>query len=130
MNADELEVKVRDSYMAWNRHDAAGCVEMLAPDCILCDNGRPVLGREAIRALMQAYFDASRDLALQLLSLYVAGDTVLTEWRAAGVRSQLPPGFPAGGQGNETNGTGVDEFGVDGQVHRSALYLGNRQTAA
>lgn len=122
MNIDELEAKVRDSYKAWNRHDAAGCVAMLAPDCLLCDNGRPVSGREAIRARMQAYFDASPDLALQLLSLYVASDTVLTEWRAAGVCSQIPTGFSAGGPTNETTGTGVDEFGLDGQVHRSALY--------
>lgn len=122
MNAHELEAMVRDRYKAWNRHDAAGCVHLLAPNCILSDNGRPVSGRAAIRALMQAYFDASPNLALHLLSLYVASDTVLTEWRAEGVRSRTMTGLPAGGLRNETTGTCVDEFGVDGQVHRSALY--------
>jgi steroid delta-isomerase-like uncharacterized protein len=122
MDHRELEIKARDNFDALNRHDAAGCVRMLAPDCILSDNGRPVSGREAIQALMQGYFNALPDLTLELLSLYVAGDTVLTEWRSTATGNAAPSGIPGGGNGNEMTGTGVEEFGPDGLVHRSTLY--------
>lgn len=123
MDRRELEAKVRETFKAWNRHDAAGCVEMLAPDCVLCDNGQPVQGREAIRARMQAYFKAFPDLALELLSLYVAGDTVLTEWRSAGAAGDRQrSGIPRTGRSTDTTGTGVEEFAADGLVHKSTLY--------
>jgi steroid delta-isomerase-like uncharacterized protein len=122
MDRRELATKVRDNFEALNRHDAAGCVQMLAPDCVLSDNGRPVSGREAIQALMQGYFNALPNLTLELLSLYVAGDTVLTEWRTADTRNGELGGIPARGTGNEPTGTGVEEFGPDGLVHRSTLY--------
>ncbi len=122
MTRDEMEAKVRDTYDAWNLHDAAGVVEMCAPDCVLYDNAREIRGRDGIQTMAQDYLDAFPDLHIELISLYVDGNTVLQEWRTTGTHSGELMGIPATGRRAETIGAGVDRFGEDGLVDRSAVY--------
>lgn len=122
MNDQVLASHVESHFAAWNRHDAAASVEMLANDCVFSDNGRYVLGRDAILARTCMYLDRFPDLRLHLLSLYVASNTVLTEWRIDTCRQAELTGTPTPSGNERATGTRVDEFGEDGLVHRSTLY--------
>lgn len=122
MDDQVLARRVESHFAAWNRHDAVGSVEMLAHDCVFSDNGRNVLGRDAILARTRGYLDSFPDLRLHLVSLYVASNTVLTEWRIDTCRQSELTGIPAPSGNERATGTRVDEFGEDGLVHRSTLY--------
>ncbi len=121
MTRDEMEAKVRDNLEAWNRQDAAGTVEMIAPDCVYVDNNTEIRGRDAMQAAAQAYFDAFPDLHLELDRMYVDGDAVVQEWRSSGTHDGELMGIAATGRRTEVRGMGIDEFGADGLVHRSVL---------
>jgi steroid delta-isomerase-like uncharacterized protein len=117
-----LEDQVRAHFGAWNRHDAAASVAMLAPDCVFCDNGRKLYGREAVLAATRRYFDKFPDLQLELISLYIASHAVLTEWRVHTSWSAELTGVPAPHRTAYATGSRVDEFNDDGQVRRCTLY--------
>jgi steroid delta-isomerase-like uncharacterized protein len=119
---DEIEAKVRETYDAWNRHDAAGVAQTYALDCVLRDNARETSGRDGIKGLAEDYLDAFPDLHIELVSLYVDGNTALQEWRTTGTHEGALLGIPATGRRSETIGAGVDVFGDDGLISRSALY--------
>jgi steroid delta-isomerase-like uncharacterized protein len=121
MIREELEGKVRDNLEAWNRQDAAGTVEIVAPDCVYIDNNVEMRGREAMQAAAQAYFDAFPDLHLELDRLYVDGNTVIAEWRSSGTHEGELMGIPATGARAEARGVLIDEFGDDGLLHRGVL---------
>ena len=111
-----MEREIRENLAAWNRHDAAGTVAMCAGDCVLQVNGQRVEGPEAMQAIAQGYFDAFPNIRLEFTALWVDGDTVLEEWRSSGTNAQT-------GQRTEVMGLGLDQFGTDGKVHRSAVYF-------
>jgi steroid delta-isomerase-like uncharacterized protein len=127
MDDRALERQVRAHFAAWNRHDAAASVEMLAPDCVFSDNGRKLLGREAVLAATHRYFDKYPDLRLELLSLYVASNAVLTECRLHTSRPEELTGIPAQRGGEHATGSRVDEFNEAGLVRRSTLYWDTTQ---
>jgi steroid delta-isomerase-like uncharacterized protein len=127
MDERELARRVEALFAAWNRHDAVGSVEMLATDCVFSDNGRTVLGRDAILARTRTYLTRFPDLRLELLSLYVASNTVLTEWRIDTCRAAELLGIPASRGNERATGTRVDEFGEDGLIDRSTLYSNTDQ---
>src|SRR3954469_14007924 len=122
MTREELEAKVRENFDAWNRHDAAGAVGMIAPDCAGYDNNREMHGRDEMQAAAQAYFDAISDLHLEVVSILVDGNTVVTEWRSSGTHDGDLMGIPPTGKHTEASGLGIGEFGDDGLVHKSMLY--------
>jgi steroid delta-isomerase-like uncharacterized protein len=122
MNREELEQKVRENYDAWNRHDAAGTVEIIAEDCVSYDNNTEMHGKDAMQAAAEAYFGAFPDLHLDIVSVFVDGNTVLTEWRSRGTHNGDLMGIPATGRSTEARGISLDEFGEDGLVHHSCLY--------
>lgn len=117
-----MEAKVRESYEGWNRHDAAGAAAHLHPDCVGHDNSREWRGRGQAQAAAQAFFDAFSDLHIELVSLYVDGNTVFQEWRFCGTHDGELMGIPATGRRAEGIGATVNEFGPDGLVRRSATY--------
>lgn len=121
MTREEMEAKVRETFEAWNRQDAAGTVEMIAPDCVYLDNDLEIRGRDAIQAAAQAYFDAFPDLHLELDRIYVDGNAVVQEWHSSGTHDGELMGIPATGLRTEVQGMRIDEFGPDGLVHRSVL---------
>jgi steroid delta-isomerase-like uncharacterized protein len=114
--------QVRAHFAAWNRQDADGSVAMLAPDCVFSDNGRRLVGREAILAATRRYFDSYPDLRLELISLYVASNAVLTEWWVHTSRQDELTRIPASCIRTHPTGSRVDEFNEDGYVRRSTLY--------
>jgi steroid delta-isomerase-like uncharacterized protein len=122
MDDRALERQVRAHFAAWNRHDAAASVAVLAPDCVFSDNGRKLHGRDAVLAATRQYFDRYPDLRLELISLYVASNAVLTEWRVHTSRPEELPGIPAKGGHAYPTGSRVDEFNEDRLVRRSTLY--------
>jgi hypothetical protein len=69
-----------------------------------------------MQAVAQGYFDAFPDFRLEFTSVWVDGDTALEEWRSSGTNADT-------GQRTEVMGFGVDQFGEDGKVHRSAVYF-------
>src|SRR3954454_340400 len=101
MTRDEMEAAVREGYEAWNNHDAAGTVWLCAPDCDRRDNNREMHGIEEMKAAAQAYFDAFPDLHLDVVSLYVDGNTVIQEWRSSGTHEGELMGIPATGRHTE-----------------------------
>jgi uncharacterized protein (TIGR02246 family) len=113
---DEIEREIRENLAAWNRHDAAGTVAMCAEDCVLQINGQPIEGRKAMQAVAEGYFDAFVDFRLEYTSVWIEGDTALEEWRSSGTNAET-------GQRTELMGFGLDQFGKDGKVHRSAVYF-------
>jgi ketosteroid isomerase-like protein len=113
---DEIEREICANLAAWNRHDAAGTVAMCAYDCVLQINGQSVGDREAMQAVAQGYFDAFPDFRLEFTSVWIDGDTALEEWRSSGTNADT-------GQRTEVMGLGLDQFGEDGKVHRSAVYF-------
>jgi steroid delta-isomerase-like uncharacterized protein len=122
MTREEMEGAVRQGYEAWNHHAAAGTVAMCAPDCVFMDNFHEMHGIEEMKAGAEEYFEAFPDLRIELVSLYVDGNTVIQEWRSSGTHSGQLMGIPATGRHTEAAGAGIDEFGDDGLVHRSRLY--------
>ena len=122
MTREEMEAKVRSGFDAWNRHDAAGAMEDIAPDCVGYDNNREMNGRDAMQAAAQAYFDAISDLHLEVDAIYVDGNIAVTEWRSSGTHDGNLMGIPPTGRHTEAAGCGIDEFGDDGLIHRSKLY--------
>jgi steroid delta-isomerase-like uncharacterized protein len=123
---DDLEAQVRAHFAAWNRHDAEASVAMLAPDCVFSDNGRRLVGRDAVLAATRRYFGRYPDLRLELISLYVASNAVLTEWRTHTSRREELTGIPAPRSRPHPTGSRVDEFNEGGFVRRSTLYWDTR----
>jgi predicted ester cyclase len=96
---------------------------MLAPDRVFSDNGLRLFGRDAVLAATRRYFHRYPDLRLDLISLYVASNAVLTEWRVQTSRHEELTGIPAARSRAHPTGSRVDEFNDDGLVRRSPLYL-------
>src|SRR3954454_3276454 len=122
MTREEMEAKVRAGYDAWNRHDAAGTVADIADDCVAYDNANQMNGPGEMQAAAQTYFDAFSDLRLDVVSLWIDGDAVVTEWRSSGTHDGELLGIPATGRPTEGHGMGVDQFGDDGLIHHSCIY--------
>jgi ketosteroid isomerase-like protein len=111
-----MEREIQENLAAWNRHDAAATVAMCADDCVLHVNGQPVQGRDAMQAVAQGYFDTFPDLRMEFTSVWIDGRTALEEWQVVGTNAQT-------GERTEVMGLGLDQFGEDGKVHRSAVYF-------
>jgi ketosteroid isomerase-like protein len=116
MTREEIERQILENLEAWNRHDAAGTVAMCTEDCVLQVNNQRVQGRDVMRAIAQGYFDTFPDFRLEFTSIWIDGRTAIEEWRSSGTHAET------GGQ-IEIMGLGLDQFGEDGQVHRSAVYF-------
>ena len=116
MTRDEMEREIRENLAAWNRHDADGTVTMCAEDCVLQTNNQRVRGRDVMRSIAQGQFDVFPDFRLEFTSVWIDGNTVLEEWHSWGTNAQS-------GERTEMMGFGLDQFGEDGKVHRSAIYF-------
>jgi steroid delta-isomerase-like uncharacterized protein len=117
-----LAAHVRAHFAAWNRQDANGSVAILANGCVFSDNDRRLVGREVILGATRQYFNRYPDLRLEVISLYVASNAVLTEWRVHTSRQQELTGIPAPCIRTHPTGSRVDEFNEDGYVRPSTLY--------
>jgi hypothetical protein len=73
-------------------------------------------------AATERYFDRYPDLRLDLISLYVASNAVLTEWAVHTNRPEELTGMPTPRNRAHPTGSRVDEFTEDGLVRRSTLY--------
>jgi hypothetical protein len=56
------------------------------------------------------------DFRLEFTSIWSDGDTVIEEWRSSGTHAET-------GRKVETMGLGLDQFGEDRLVHRSAVFF-------
>ncbi len=87
---------------AWNAHDTEAAAALFAADVAFFDitDGNPVVGREAARLAVAAFFRAAPDCRWEMLGdPIVAGDMVAFQWRRAGTNSgDWPDGRPAAHQ--------------------------------
>ncbi|HEY2438535.1 MAG TPA: nuclear transport factor 2 family protein [Solirubrobacteraceae bacterium] len=118
-----MEREIRAGLDAWNRHDPDGCFAMCAEDCLLQVNNSRTRGREVMREIARGYFDIYPDFQMVFSSVWVDGNTVVEEWRSTGTHVRTGRRF-------ELSGMGLDQFGEDGRVYRSAVYFDPATLAA
>lgn len=89
--SDAATLKRLDEFAAaWNRHDVAGLMACMAPDCVFeAAAGKEVagtrhVGTEAVRKAYAAVFDAYADGRWNNARHFVAGDRAVSEWTFTG----------------------------------------------
>jgi ketosteroid isomerase-like protein len=92
MRPEELEMRVRDGYEAFNRGDYDGVVAMMRDDVELHSVGPQgvIRGRDAVLAFMHP--DALEDQRIEVLDTDVRGAAVIAHYivRAVGAGSGVP----------------------------------------
>lgn len=83
MASTEQEL-VNRMYQALNAHDADSLATFYSDDCEIAAPVGEMRGREAVRELAQAYWNAFSDLKWTVTDQYVSDDTVVTEEVAEG----------------------------------------------
>lgn len=91
---------------AWNSHDLERVASHYAPDCYVLDVAiaQPLVGREAVRMMFAAYFQAFPDLHLTPDDIIVDGDRVALFWIARGTHQGSIMQIPTSGRAIQTQG--------------------------
>jgi steroid delta-isomerase-like uncharacterized protein len=77
---------------AWNRHDVDAIIAAMTPDCVFEASmgpdikGARHLGREQVRAAVEAVFEQFPDARWSGPKHFIAGDRGVTEWVFSGTR--------------------------------------------
>lgn len=83
MDAPELSDLAHRYTDAWNAHDAAAVAACFAEDgSISINGGEPAVGRVAIQAVMDRYFDAYPESAMTMDGVRGAGERAVYLWTA------------------------------------------------
>jgi steroid delta-isomerase-like uncharacterized protein len=91
---------------AWNSHDLERVGALYCEDCSVMDVAlaRPLVGREAVRAMFDAYYQAFPDLLLTPSDIIVDGDRVGLFWTARGTHQGSILQIPASGRSVSAQG--------------------------
>ena len=103
---------------AWNSHDLEQVAARYCTDCYVLDVSiaQPLIGREAVRRMFEAYYQAFPDLKLTPGDIIVEGDRVALFWTARGTHQGSILHIPASGR--TINTQGVNRLVLrDGLVH-------------
>jgi predicted ester cyclase len=82
MNPDDVAKRLRNAFIAYNRHDIEPYIDMMDPDYMAYDPSSPepiFRGREAARKVNEGNFKAFPDLNYKILSMVASGDVVAGE---------------------------------------------------
>jgi len=77
--ASEATDVVNRMYEALNAHDAEALAKFHSEDCEIIAPPGEMRGREALKQLAGAYWNAFSDLKWRTVAQYASGDTVITE---------------------------------------------------
>lgn len=113
MTDDQLQDFARRYAAAWCSHDPDSVAAFFSEDGSLAVNGQePAVGRSAISAVAQGFYDAFPDTVVILDSARVAGDRAVFLWTYEGTNSG------PGGTGHAVRFNGWEQwtFGDDGLV--------------
>jgi len=111
---------ITDVCEAFNQHDADAIMAAFDDDCVwLTSRGEPpegkrLVGKAAIRAMLDARFGDIPDMAWEIHSHWTGGDRGCSEWTVTGTEAN----------GNKLNWLGCDLWllGADGKILRKDTY--------
>lgn len=85
---------------AWNSHDLEQVAAWYCSDCRVLDVAiaRPLVGREAVRRMFEAYYHAFPDLRLTLTDVLTTADRVALFWIAHGTHRGAILNIPPSGR--------------------------------
>ena len=116
MQTDQLEDFATRYTAAWCSHDANAVAGFFAADgSIAVNGGEPAVGRAAIAALVQGFYDAFPDTVVIMDAARGAGDTAVYLWTYEGTNTG------PGGTGHAVRFSGWEAwtFSEDGLVANS-----------
>ena len=125
MTKDELAAQLRQSFDAWNAHDAEQTAHFYAGDATVRDSPdaeNPARGHDAIAARAQSILDGFSDAKLEIVSMCIDDNRACVEWRFTGTHDGTFLGVPASGQSIVNIGASVDQFDGDGKVVSETIY--------
>jgi steroid delta-isomerase-like uncharacterized protein len=114
---------IRQTWAAWNAHDADAWVKLLDEKHVTESDTipQPIGGHEGARAFMQMYVKAFPDLHFAIDQMIASGDYVVTRYTATGTHKGDLGGIPATGRHAETHGCTVGEI-KNGKIVRQWIY--------
>ena len=117
------EEDLREYLGAWNAHDAERIVTYFTDDAKYEDvaMGQVSIGKDEIREFAQSMFRSTPDVNFELLSLFVTGDSIASEWVMTGTQTGDMPGLPATGRSFSIRGASVGELAGD-KIKRNSDY--------
>ena len=84
----------------------------------------PVRGRDAVRQMLQAYFQGIPDFRIEIEQIIASGDYVVTRSHVTGTHTGTFMGIPATNRKIDTHGCNIVEI-RNGKAVRSRLYAEN-----
>ena len=117
------EEDLREYLGAWNAHDAERVVSYFTDDATYDDvaMGQVAISKDQIREFAKSMFRSTPDVTFELLSLFVAGDWIASEWVMTGTQTGDMPGVPATGRSFSIRGASVGELAGD-KIKRNSDY--------
>jgi len=124
MNRRQMLARAADALAAWNRGDPDGIVANVAEDVIWRDVafGRPLHGREALRAAAHRYMAAFPDMRLEETSSTLALPRLAQELTITGTHRGEWLGVPPTGRWTENYAAVITTFDEDGMMIEGSLY--------
>lgn len=113
MDPNNSKMMVRSQFdRVWNQGEESAIDEFYTADCVLHDPMIPValIGRSAVRTLVQAYRLAFPNLAFTVEDQVADTDWVVTRWTARGTHLRDLLGIPATGRQVEVTGSSMSRF--------------------
>ena len=119
---DNLAI-ARQSWDAWNAHDANAWIKLLHDSHVTESDTvpGPIRGREGARPFIEMYLTAFPDLHFTVDQMIVSGDFVVSRYTATGTHRGDLAGIAPTGRHAETHGCVVSEI-KNGQIMRQWLY--------
>lgn len=119
---DNLAI-ARQSWDAWNAHDADAWIELLHETHVTESDTlpQPVRGHEGARPFIEMYIKAFPDLRFSIDQMIASGDYVISRYTATGTHKGDLAGIPPTGRHAETHGCVVAEI-KNGRILRQWLY--------
>ena len=85
----QIEKMARDYTNAWSSHDPDAVIANYDENGqIAINDGDPIIGRAAIREMVQGFYDAFPDFVLKLDQLRTAGNSAVYMWTLEGTSAE------------------------------------------
>ena len=104
---------------AWNSHDIEGVLSFYAPGCVGEDVGTaiPLLGRDAMRTMLENYWRAFPDLKFEVVDSLAEGSRIAIFWIGEGTHQGTIMNIPPTGRRVRVRGVSIIEV-EDGLIVR------------
>ena len=119
-NAEKM---FKDYCAMWSTHDLDKIVSFFADSCVYENLAREQTyrGKEGVKAYAKACFDAIPDFKVQVVSVFVSGDWLASEWVMTGTHSGALPDLPPTGKAFTVRGSSVVQL-RDNKILRNTDY--------